>query len=193
MQNQEEDILRKVDLNGNVLSPSVKENEECSLSNVKESEKVQESKKQNKKDLFWEIFRFLLVGGLATVVDWAVCFVAEMLLPEMIVGNWHVEKSIATTCGFTIGLIVNYILSIVFVYKHKKDENEGKSVKDFIIFTLIGVFTLGVSYLGVYLISDVWFKDLTIWIVSSYMFARAIMTAIGLVINYIGRKILIFK
>lgn len=137
------------------------------------------------KDILWEIFRFLLVGGLATIVDWGICYIVEFLMPEIILGNWHVEKSIATTCGFVVGLIVNYVLSIFFVYRNKKDESEGKSVKDFIIFTLIGVFTLGVSYLGVYLLSDL--------LGMPYIFARAIMTLIGLVINYIGRKILIFK
>ena len=137
------------------------------------------------KDLFWEIFRFLLVGGLATIIDWGVCYMVEAFMPEILVYNWHVEKSIATTCGFTVGLIVNYILSIVFVYQNKKNENSGKSVKDFLVFTLIGVFTLGISYLGVYLLSDL--------LKIEYIFARAIMTAIGLVINYIGRKILIFK
>ncbi len=137
------------------------------------------------RDILWEIFRFLLVGGLATIVDWGICYIVEFLMPEIILGKWHVEKSIATTCGFVVGLVVNYTLSIVFVYKNKKDEKEGKSFKDFMIFTLIGLFTLGVSYLGVYLLSDL--AGLP------YIFARAIMTLIGLVINYLGRKILIFK
>ncbi len=153
-----------------------------------EFKKENNEKKTNgliSKDLFWEIFRFLLVGGLATIIDWSICFIVEYFLPEIILGNWHIEKAIATTCGFVVGLIVNYILSIIFVYKNKKDENEGKSIKDFVIFTIIGVFTLGVSYLGVYILSDL--------INIPYIIARAIMTAIGLVINYIGRKVLIFK
>lgn len=137
------------------------------------------------KIILWEIFRFLLVGGLATLVDWAICWVAKSIIPTIMVGNWSVDKSLATTCGFCVGLVVNYLLSIIFVYKNKKDEKEGKSVKDFIIFTAIGVFTLLVSYLGIYILSDLLPLD--------YMIARVIMTAIGLVINYIGRKLLIFK
>ena len=153
----------------------------------------EEEKKESKikefynkhKDILWEIFRFLLVGGLATIVDWAICYLVEALLPSITWGNFSVHKAIATTCGFFVGLIINYVLSLIFVYKNKKDENSGKSTKDFLIFTFIGVFTLSLSYLGVYLLSDL--------LPLPYIIARAIMTAIGLVINYIGRKIFIFK
>lgn len=162
-----------------------------------ENEKKQGEIKQTKKELLLEILRFLVVGGLATAIDWAICFIVEKVLPEWVLGNWHIEKSVATTCGFVVGLIVNYVLSLIFVYKHKKDENEGKSLKDFIVFTIIGVFTLGVSYLGIYLLSDLWFPNFSFNIgsivITSYIIARVIMTAIGLVINYIGRKIFIFK
>lgn len=137
------------------------------------------------KDLLWEIFRFLLVGGLATIVDWAICFVANLLIPEIKFGNWSFNNAIAVTLGFIAGLIVNYVLSIVFVYKNKKNKDAGKSGKDFVVFTLIGVFTLGLSYLGIFIMSDLWH-----W---PFMIARVIMTAIGLVLNYLGRKILIFK
>ena len=38
--------------------------------------------KQTKKQLFWEIFRFLLVGGTATVADYAVAYIFyHWLLP----------------------------------------------------------------------------------------------------------------
>lgn len=158
--------------------------EENSESNEKKDNFIMSFYKKH-NTIIWEIFRFLLVGGLATAFDWGVCLLVEHLMPDIIVGEWHIEKAIATTCGFIVGLIINYVLSILFVYKNKKDEQEGKSVKDFIVFALIGVFTLGISYLGIYLMSD-----LMKW---PYIIARAIMTAIGLVINYIGRKILIFK
>lgn len=135
--------------------------------------------------LIWEIFRFLVVGGLATLVDWVVCYFADLWIPEIKCGNWSVDKTLATTCGFICGLILNYVLSIVFVYRNKKDESEGKSVRDFLVFTVIGVGTLLISYLGIYLLSDL--------CSIAYMIARIIMTAVGLVLNYLGRKFLIFK
>ena len=36
--------------------------------------------KQTKKQLFWEIFRFLLVGGTATVADYFVFWLFDGLL-----------------------------------------------------------------------------------------------------------------
>ena len=164
---------------------------------MEEKDSSMSEKKQTKKELLFEILRFLIVGGVATIIDWVICFVLEKILPTWVVGNWHIEKTVATTCGFIVGLIVNYVFSLIFVYKHKKNEDEGKSVKDFIVFTLIGVFTLAVSWLGIYLFSDLLFPTLSFSIgslvITSYLIARVIMTAIGLVINYIGRKIFIFK
>lgn len=152
------------------------------------------------KDLIWEIFRFLLVGGFATIVDWFVSFLFSAIFPSMYLLDWNFKESLATVAGFTVGLFVNYFLSIVFVFKNKKDENEGKSLKDFAIFALIGVLVLLFQILGIFLINDLLFvkllnfnliliKNLT-W---GYIIAKVIMTAIGLVLNYVFRKILIFK
>ena len=163
----------------------IKEQEEIETKDVNVNEEKKLSFYQKNKDLLWEIFRFLLVGGIATLLDWAASIGSEMVLPDMVFGEFHLEKAIATTIGFTLGLIVNYVLSIIFVYKNKKDEKEGKSVKDFVIFTLVGVFVLLLSYLGIFLMSDL--------LKVPYFIARIIMTLIGLVINYLGRKILIFK
>lgn len=137
------------------------------------------------KSLIWEIFRFLVVGGLATLVDWSIFYVTLRFIPEIKWGNWSVNQAIAITCGFVVGLVINYTLSLLFVYKNKKNENSGKSVKDFILFTIIGVFVLLLSYLGQYIMADLW---------NWYpLIARIIMTGIGLIINYLGRKIFIFK
>ena len=70
------------------------------------------------KDLLLEFLRFLLVGGLATIFDWLVSFTISALFPDLIVGNWNIKSTIATICGFVVGLIINYILSVIFVYKN---------------------------------------------------------------------------
>ncbi len=152
-------------------------------------------------DLLWEIFRFLLVGGFATLVDWGVSFLVAAILPDMFLfSTWNFKTVISTGLGFIVGLFVNYFLSIVFVFKNKKDENEGKSLKDFALFALIGVLVLLFQILGIFLIDDLFFTKgihfTTILIGNltwSYIIAKVVMTAVGLVLNYVFRKIFIFK
>lgn len=167
-----------------------------------------ETKKESKlriwylshKDLLWEIFRFLLVGGLATIADWLVSFIVSAITPEIMISSWNVKDTLATICGFVVGLIINYILSIVFVYKNKKDENSGKSVKDFILFTVIGVIVLLFQILFIYLLNDLLFNKVLCWntvlienLTYGYILSRVLATAIGLVLNYLARKKFIFK
>ena len=152
------------------------------------------------KKIMLEILRFLLVGGFATLVDWGVSFLVKAIMPSIMVGSWDVAGTISTACGFIVGLFVNYFLSIVFVFKDKKDDNEGKSFKDFMKFTIIGVLVLLFQFLLIFLINDLWFVKgmgfVTILVGEltwGYIIAKVIATAIGLVLNYTFRKILIFK
>ena len=90
--------------------------------------------KQTKKQLFWEIFRFLLVGGMATLTDYATFYVfRQWIFPAGLVGD-TVSLIIATALGFLVGLIVNWIMSVKFVYRQVKNEKEARSKKSFVIF-----------------------------------------------------------
>lgn len=166
------------------------------------NEKKEVTNKQTKKQLFYEILRFLLVGGLATLVDFVISYLLEGILPKWSLGSWSISGAVAASVGFTISLFLNYFLSVIFVYKHKKDENEGKSIRDFWVFVLISVIVLAFQLLFIFLVNDIVFVKLLSWdtlIISSfnltwgYAIAKIIATLIGLVVNYIGRKIFIFK
>ena len=77
---------------------------------------------QTKKQLFWEIFRFLIVGGTATIVDYAISYVFYhwLLSPDLI--GLTLSLIISTAAGFCVGLVVNWLLSITFVFKQVTDE-----------------------------------------------------------------------
>ena len=156
---------------------------------------------QTKKELFWEIFRFLLVGGTATVVDYAVFYLfRQWLLPATLGGSvWNIiSLIIATAFGFCAGLVVNWILSVKFVFRAVKNKEEAHSKKGFAIFSVIGIIGLGITELGVVLLVHI-FPTITLFGVTEFLLpweewlAKVIMTCIVLVFNYVGRKIFVFK
>ncbi|MBR2442669.1 MAG: GtrA family protein [Clostridia bacterium] len=158
--------------------------------------------KQTNKQLFWEIFRFLIVGATATLVDYAVFYLfRQWLLPARWFesGAWNVFSLIvATAFGFCVGLVANWFLSVKFVFRHVKDEEEAHSKKSFFIFSVIGVIGLGITELGVVLLVHI-FPEITLFGVTAFLLpwkewlAKGIMTCIVLVFNYVGRKVFVFK
>ncbi len=158
--------------------------------------------KQTKKELFWEIFRFLLVGGTATLVDYFVFWVFDGLLFPLLssASAWAIISLILSTAlGFCAGLLVNWALSVSFVFRAVKDKDEASSKKSFWVFTVIGVIGLGITEVGVLLL--VWLlPEFPLFGVTAVLgttwakwLAKVIMTCIVLVWNYVGRKLLVFK
>ena len=97
--------------------------------------------RQTKQQLFGEIIRFLIVGGTATVADYATFYVfRQWILPaRLIAGNtWDIiSLIIATALGFLVGLVLNWILSVKFVFRDVRNKEEAKSAKSFWIFVII--------------------------------------------------------
>ena len=158
--------------------------------------------KQTKRQLFLEICRFLIVGVVATLADYAVFYIfRQWLLPARLVegGVWNVTSlAIATAFGFVAGLLVNWVLSVKFVFQDVKNKEEASSKKSFLIFSVIGVLGLGITELGILLLVSV-FPEITLFGVTAFLLpwkewlAKGIMTCIVLVFNYLGRKIFVFK
>ena len=158
--------------------------------------------KQTKKELFWEIFRFLLVGGTATLVDYFVFWIFDgVLFPLLSSEGWWTTVSLilSTALGFCAGLIVNWLLSISFVFRQVKDKEEATSKKSFILFTIIGVIGLLITEVGILLLVAM-LPKISLFGVTEILgtswakwLAKVIMTCIVLVWNYVGRKIFVFK
>ena len=154
--------------------------------------------KQTKTQLFWEIFRFLVVGGTATLVDYAVSylFYTHLLPPARIGAFWALLLS--TALGFCVGLLVNWTLSVLFVFRAVRDKKQAASKKSFLLFCLIGLVGLLLSSVGMQLVRVL--PSISLWNSPTFLgeewkwwIMKGIMTCSVLVWNYIGRKIFVFK
>ena len=157
-----------------------------------------------KKELLFEILRFLIVGGTATIVDYIVYYLfRQIILPPSLIANNQMWDSasliISTALGFTVGLIVNWVLSVKFVFQNVTDKKKSSSATSFVKFTVIGLIGLGITEVGMYIGVSL-LPEIEIFGISSLFnlslkewFMKCLMTCIVLVFNYIARKKLIFK
>ena len=163
---------------------------------------LNERKSKNNR-LLGEIVRFLLVGGLATVCDYAVYLLfREIALPAELFAQstvWNVVSAvIATTLGFLVGLLVNWVLSVVFVFRDGKRSVDVKSKKDFIKFTVIALigllFTQIAVGVGVLLIPSFAILGVEQFLSLGWneWLLKVVVTCIVLVFNYFARKKFIF-
>ncbi len=158
--------------------------------------------KQTKKQLFWEIVRFLAVGGTATLVDYFLFWLLDGVLLPLVSSakGWQTfSLTLATGVGFCVGLLVNWTLSVKFVFLQVRDKEEASSKKSFALFSLIGVIGLLITEIGIVILvsvlpqftlfgrTELWGTTWAKWL------SRASMTTIVLIWNYLGRKIFIFK
>lgn len=148
---------------------------------------------QNKKEILKEIIRFLIVGGLATICDYIVFYLFNLVILKELDSSLNVL--ISTTLGFITGLLVNWVLQ-KFVYRYIT-ESQTKSKVVFLKFVILSLIGLGITQLGMYLGEITIFGKLYLNIVVTFdfwkLFTKCLMTCIVLVINYIGRKIFVFK
>lgn len=145
--------------------------------------------KSQSNSLFWEIFRFAIVGLVAAVFDFLTCYVVQFIAFRNNTASY--VTIISTACGFVIGVIINYLMSTYMVYKASKS-GFSKSVKGivfFVVLSFIGmVIGMGIqSFLYDFLFSRKGIKFF------SYPVDFVVRTLIVMVYNYVSRKLLIYR
>ncbi|MBR1937152.1 MAG: GtrA family protein [Bacilli bacterium] len=123
--------------------------------------------KNNK--LLVQIIKFVIVGGIATIID----FVVLYILKEYV----GLNEILANTISFTVSVIYNYIASIKWVFDVDKDKNEKQQFIIFIVFSIIG---LGINNLILWICIDKFNIH--------YLIGKVFATAIVMVFNFITRK-----
>ena len=128
-----------------------------------------------------QFFRYLFVGGLATVVDWGV----SALLFYTVFGEKQSLAIAANSISFVAGLIVNYVISTFWIFKTSKVENRFVEFLGFAAIGLVGLFmTIGITKLF-----QVWLGDKTSLF---QLIAKVVSTAAAFFWNFFARKILLY-
>lgn len=115
----------------------------------------------------------MFVGGCAFVADWFTLF---------LLGLVSVHYLLAAPVGFVVGLLVNFLLAKLIVFK--EDAKVDKKT-EFIIYTLIGVvgllFTEGLMFV------------FTEWLKFHPLISKVFAAGIVLIWNYVAKKFILYK
>lgn len=123
---------------------------------------------EKRKHLYIQIFKFVVVGGIATLIDWAIYYI--------LFNYFHIFPLISNIISYSISVIYNFIMSVKWVFD-TKNKSMKRLLLEFIILSLIGL-----------IISEfiIWFF-LELLSFNSFI-AKILSTLIVMVINFILRK-----
>ncbi|WP_153504564.1 GtrA family protein [Cumulibacter manganitolerans] len=122
--------------------------------------------------LLWQFLRFLVAGLISFSVDYGVF----VLLYRM----FDVQYIVASTISFSLSLVLNYVLTLKFVFEAR----EGRSIaKEFATYVGLNMVALGLNQVILLLTVDK--------MGASPLVGKLIATAVVMVYNFISRKMLI--
>ena len=122
-----------------------------------------------------QFFRYICVGGIATVVDWSVL---ELFYAVLGFGLY-----VATAIGFAFGLTTNYLLSKFFAFKGTPTDKSV--VGEILIFLITGLIGLGLTEVIMWFMTSV--------LSTHHLVSKAVATALVLLWNFGSKKILLYR
>lgn len=137
-------------------------------------------------NLLNQIVKFGFVGVLCFVIDFGLYKLCNFIgIPYLISGF----------IGFTVSVIVNYLLSMKFVFERREDMSRKR---EFIIFVILSVIGLGINELLLFIgIDGIYFNSEALRNMFSESMAETLVklfaTAVVMVYNFVTRKILLEK
>ena len=148
------------------------------------------------KKLFAQIMKFGVVGVICFGIDYIIGLSVMKMIVKLGGESYFELASMAgSALGFTVSVIINYIMSFKFVFERKEDLDRKKEFIAFIILSVIGLglnqliiwLCVGPIYGGIQFIQNLLNYDL------AYTGAKVIATAIVMVYNFVTRKIFLEK
>ncbi len=148
------------------------------------------------KNLFAQIMKFGVGGAVCFGIDYIIGYSVMKIIVKLGGGTLFELASMAgSALGFTVSVIINYILSFKFVFERKEDLDRRKEFVAFIILSVIGLglnqliiwICVGPVYGNIAFLRNILNYDL------AYTGAKVIATAIVMVYNFVTRKIFLEK
>ena len=135
------------------------------------------------KKIIEQFLKFVVVGGISFLVDFTVYTIMCNVM--------HIYYIIAGVLGFTVSVVVNYILSMRYVFLSKDDTRKDKEFFIFVVLSLMGMF---LNTILLYLCIDILYSNLgylkqLLSIERMNIVAKVFATGVVMVFNFITRKI----
>jgi putative flippase GtrA len=130
-----------------------------------------------RKSLLGQFLRYLVTGGLAFVVDFGLFALC------LYIWEWH--YLLANLVGLVAGLVLNYTMSIVWVFTACERTLEKRKVMEFTLFALVGIAGVGINQLLMFLMVGVF--D---W---NEMLSKMSAAVLVLMWNFGARKLMLFR
>ena len=125
------------------------------------------------KKLIIQLIKFGIVGVIATLIDLAVLMVLKEIL--------DVDVLAASAVAFSVSVIANYILSMLFVF-----ESSGNSkVKEFLVFVVLSIGGLLLNQFIMWLGTEI--------MTAYYLWVKAFALVFVPIYNFITKKIFLEK
>ena len=125
---------------------------------------------RNSENIYEQIFKFGIVGGIATVIDWTVYYILYNFC--------GFDPLIANVFSFAVSVVYNYIASVRWVFNVDNSKSKSRMFFEFMLFSIIGLLlTEALLFLFI--------NKLTM----NEMLSKIIATAIVMIFNFVTRKI----
>lgn len=142
--------------------------------------------------LLAQIIKFGFVGVISFLIDF-ITSTGTVALLRGIAGGAAAALA-GGFVGFTISVIVNYILSMRYVFI--RNEELGRK-KEFAIFVILSIIGLGINELVIWVCTKIYNANAELAVIIDFVvwfaFSKIIATAIVMVYNFISRKIFLEK
>ncbi|MBR1386545.1 MAG: GtrA family protein [Bacilli bacterium] len=126
----------------------------------------------DKYNLLVQIFKFFIVGVIATIIDFIIYYICY--------NKFEIDPLIANIISFSISVIYNYIASVKWVFATDKNKNKKVLFIEFISLSILGLLlTESLLFIFINLLSF------------NKMISKIIATIITMVFNFVTRKIFI--